>query len=441
MSDLIKQLEKSTKNHLIDIIIQLSEKSPSNMKDIKTMLASHDPEKLSSLLMREVKSLSQSSHNYDYNQSKEVSDIIYDVMEKVDSHLVIDAPDLAIKIIKALIDLDKKLFDHIDDSYGNLGIAYFSLYAVLDIAFLNSSESADDIAKYIVETYLDDPYGNRSDIIRQINLCLQGEKSFALERVIAGHEMNNCHEVVLRKKFADLSGDVDKYIEVVDSDKNINSSSLCEIAERLLNADRPQEAIVWLLKIEDDDYRSQEKNSLLVKAYQNVGDEDKAQELRWQTFEKYCYVEDYNSYIENASKSDMTEIENKAIKCAQNVKYLQHGVSFLHEMKWYDFLENLLMKRYDEIRGEDYHTYRSLLTDLAKRGKYLVASLLRRKLAQSGVAKAQSKYYKYAASDYKACTDYAEKVMDWKSFSTHDDFTKKFKESHKRKKAFWMLVN
>ena len=66
--------------------------------------------------------------------------------------------------------------------------------------------------------------------------------------------------------------------------------------------------------------------------------------------------------------------------------------------------------------------------------------MLRRKLAQSGIAKAQSKYYRYASSDYKLCNDYAKKVTNWKTFANHGEFIAEFKQKHKRKKAFWSMI-
>lgn len=387
-----------------------------------------------------MRSLDKTAHTYDYKQSNEVSDIIYDIIGKVDKHLVSQTPDLAIVILKGLIKIDGKLFDHIDDSYGYLGTAYYSLYEVLDKAFTNSNETPEEIAKYVIETYLHDDYGNRSDILKQINTCLQGEKALVLEKVIANYNMEPYYQTAIRKKLSDLSGDVDKYIQAIKNDGHLDSSDICDIAERLLKANRPQEAIDWLLKIKNGNYGARSKDSLLVEAYQSSGSKEKAQQLRWEIFKKHCYIDDYKAYIKYIPKKEMKLAEANAIKVAQDVEYLSYGVSFLKEMKLYGLVEALLLKRFDEVNGEDYHTYRSLSTSLTKHGKYLIASLLRRKIAQCGVAKAQSKYYKYAASDYKLCSDYASKVKDWDKFPTHDEFVKSFKEAHKRKKAFWALI-
>ena len=440
MKKLKNELQALPASELIDIIIQLTSQSDKNITLVNTLLASHHPEKLAKLLMKQVKLLSKSAQSYDYKQSQEVADIIFDIITEVDDHLVKKAPDLAIQILKHLIQLDKKLFDHIDDSYGNLGTAYYSLYETLDKAFAESSSDPEMIAKYLIETYLDDDYGNRSDILRQIKTCLQGEKANALETMLGNYQMDAYQETEIRKKVADLSGNISKYIEAIENSGRIDSSDICDIAERFLKAGQPQQSIDWLMRIKENDHGADTKNNLLVDAYEQLGNKEKAQELRWEIFNKFCFIEDYKEYMKHVAKEDRESAEKRAIKLAQETKTLCYGITFLKEIKKYNLLNDLLLERFDEVDGRDYHTYRSLSTTLAKQGQYLIASLLRRKLARGGVAKVQSKYYRYAASDYKLCNDYAKKVTDWQGFPSHDEFLANFKETHKRKKAFWMMV-
>jgi len=440
MKKLKDELQDLPTSELIDIIIQLTDRSDKNTTLINTLLASHHPKKLADLLIKQVKSLSKTAPSYDYKQSAALSEQIYDIVAQVDDHLVKKAPDLAVQILKLLIKIDKKLFDHIDDSYGNLGSAYYSLYETLDKAFAASNSEPEVIAKYLIETYLDDDYGNRSDIIRQIKTCLQGEKSAALETIMGNYQMKDYQKADIRKKVADLSGNVSKYIEAIKNSGRVDSSDICDIAERLLKAGQTEQSIDWLMKIKKTDFRSGRKDNLLIKAYEHLGNTEKAQELRWDIFKEFCFIEYYNEYIKRVAKEDRESVEKKAIKLAQETQSLCYGVKFLKEIKKYDLLNDLLLKRFDEVDGQDYHTYRSLSTTLAKQGQYLIASLLRRKLARGCVAKSQSKYYRYAASDYKLCNDYAKEVTDWQGFPSHDAFLANFKETHKRKKAFWAMI-
>lgn len=441
MSKAIEQLQKLSSKNQVDIIVNLMEQSNKNEKIVKTALASHDPKKLATLLTKEVNTLKKTASSYDYNEGDEVSDIIYSIIKKVDKHLVEQKPELAIDVLKKLIAIDKKLFDHIDDSYGYLSTAYYSLYEVLDSSFSFSNESPEEIAKYIIETFLDDSYGNRSDLLRQLKLSLQGKKALALETLIKNYKTDSYKAKVILEKAADLANDVDKYINIIKSNGKMSVADICEISEHLIRVGRFQEAANWLLGIQDaHDYKAELKDALLVTAYDGMGKAEEAQKLRWKMFKRNCSVNKYKQYIKNIPESKKDKVLSEAIQIAQNSEHLYLGISFLNDIEEYNLLEELILVRYNEVNGTDYGTYRSLSTTLAKQGKYLSATLLRRKLAQGCVVKAQSKYYRYAASDYKLCNDYAQKVQDWKEFHDHVSFLNEFKEKHKQKKAFWALI-
>ena len=67
----------------------------------------------------------------------------------------------------------------------------------------------------------------------------------------------------------------------------------------------------------------------------------------------------------------------------------------------------------------------------------LAATLLYRELVQATLDKATTKYYKYAAKDLVECDTLAERIEDWESFQTHEDYIDTLREENKRKVRFW----
>lgn len=57
------------------------------------------------------------------------------------------------------------------------------------------------------------------------------------------------------------------------------------------------------------------------------------------------------------------------------------------------------------------------------------------------LAAARSKSYKYAASDLKLASDFAQHISDWKGYPTHADFLNQLRSQHPRKMSFWSLIN
>jgi len=95
----------------------------------------------------------------------------------------------------------------------------------------------------------------------------------------------------------------------------------------------------------------------------------------------------------------------------------------------------------DTLNGADYSQYRKLSTSLAKQGRGLAATLLRRALVADVLQRAKSQYYHYAVSDLKKANDFAQTVNDWQGFATHDTFMQTLQTQHARKSAFWSKLD
>jgi len=101
----------------------------------------------------------------------------------------------------------------------------------------------------------------------------------------------------------------------------------------------------------------------------------------------------------------------------------------------------IFLERGQEVKGHDYYVYQPISSALYKHGKALIASLLRRKLVENILEKTQSKYYGYAASDYKPAGDYAKNVTDWQGHYNHEQFIEALKQKHLRNRSFWELIS
>ena len=100
------------------------------------------------------------------------------------------------------------------------------------------------------------------------------------------------------ESIADLTGDVDAYIATViaNSDSEIGRRRL-GIAQRLLAAARPAEALEWVSEIEsryDDDHRVVD---IRLAALDDLGRPDDAQALRYAWFEKSLSIAHLNDYL------------------------------------------------------------------------------------------------------------------------------------------------
>ena len=243
----------------------------------------------------------------------------------------------------------------------------------------------------------------------------------------------------IHKRIADKKGDVDRYIMLCQK-TGIDGHEICKIAKRLNNAFRSEESIQWLLQIKPEDRGAHDKDKLLIEAYQLEGDDTAAKQVIWNRFKRRIDATDYLAYIKMADNDEKQKAQQEALEIAMQAEYISQGFQFLHDIGNYDAIETLFLQRGQEVKGHDYYVYRPISSALYKHGKALIASLLRRKLVESILEKAQSKYYRYAASDYKLAGDYAKNVDNWHGHCNHMQFIEDLKQKHPRKRSFWELI-
>ena len=92
--------------------------------------------------------------------------------------------------------------------------------------------------------------------------------------------------------------------------------------------------------------------------------------------------------------------------------------------------------RQDELDGGQYYILRPA-AKLLQNTDVFAATLLYRKMIQSVLEKAQSKYYHYGAADLVTCGILSSSIIDWKSLEDHKQYLMGLEVVHKRKVSFW----
>lgn len=440
------KLETLSQENLIDIICAVHDTGKDEKILIEQFIAAYNPQDLYKILNKQITSIKSSKRFIDYHESHDMACKIHRINSGIDSRLVKQSPDLAIKLCKRLIEIDGSIFGRADDSNGDISESYYATYEILDAAFYNSDLPVDQIADYLFDIYTHDDYGVRSHILNYFNKSLKKGADKRLETLILTNKLERYMTVNALKVIADVRNDVEYYIRIVkeynEEDKSrIPDHEICDVAKRLNHAFRGDETIELLENLDFNDYRYAQRANLLIEAYKLNGEDDKAKEVLWECFETFLQAKDYLEYVKLLSEEERQIARNKAIELTKAQGNIAVSLRFLYDVKEYDVIDNLIFENNQKLNAYDYSLYRKLSTDLAKNGKYLAATLLRRELVNNVLTKAISKYYKYAVSDLKKAGEFSLQVTDWHEFDDHDTFMEVIKESHKRKTAFWHQVN
>lgn len=238
---------------------------------------------------------------------------------------------------------------------------------------------------------------------------------------------------------ADIEGDVDDYIAAM-REGGMEAAYAPNIAERLIRAGRPGEAIDWLKRsrrpFDDDDTAHV---NLMVEALEALGKKDDAQDARWRYFEKSLNVDSLRAYLKRLPDFEDFEAERMAFEIAAKHRSVDTALEFFVAWPNLQRADEIVRMREKELDGGAYYRLRPAAEALEE--KYPAgATRLYRRMVESVLHRGSSKQYRYAARDLQSCIQLAPRVADEASLEKHATFMARLQQSHGRKYGFWSLM-
>jgi hypothetical protein len=238
---------------------------------------------------------------------------------------------------------------------------------------------------------------------------------------------------------ADAEGDVDAYIEaiVLGAREHMDAAG---VAERLLAASRPEEALAWVEK----DRRGRGPYdltlaSLRIAALDALGRTTEAQALRWQAFEQTLSATHLRDHLKRLPDFDDVEAERRAIAHAMTFPDALTALNFLIAWLAHEAAVALVHTRLGELDGRHYETLGKAAEHLADEWPG-AATLLYRAMVLSVLERGFSNGYKYAARDLGNAASVAKRMPAESGIPDHDAFVAGLKAKHGRKYGFWTLA-
>lgn len=450
-----KQLIALGADTLAELLMAEADDNAALRKQLDLAVIKTNPQKLAKKLSQQINGIKRANRFIEWRQAQTFVRDLYKITTAIEQDLLPQDARLAAELIEAMVALDKHLCERMDDSNGALGGFFHSLIILWGEAWhqMAHKDSALLIEKVLYHLHHDD-YGVKAGLIQAMKKPLGESGLEALEAQVI-KEQHRLERYVLSKtleEIADARGDVDKYIETVKKQTPLRISTVCQIARRLIDKWRCEEAIQWLLHEPDDISVSElqcnldqvtvaeiRRFDLLLQAYDAESLLDEAQALRWRLFELTLDAHYYQGLIRHQSADEVATLSARAM---QWVLHQYEGspsqiLGFLTTIQELEAAAHVVMTRYEALDERDYHCFRPLSKTLAQAGFNLSACLLRRKLIDGILNKALSKYYRYAVSDLNIATRLAQSIQDWHGFPDQTHYVTALRERHGRKKAFW----
>jgi hypothetical protein len=244
------------------------------------------------------------------------------------------------------------------------------------------------------------------------------------------------------QQIADAQGDVDAFLAQQSEAAKSVPIVAAGIAQRLLAAGRTDEA--WLaINAIDEDRRGWiplEWEQTRLRVLEALGRVDEAQTFRWACFERTLEIAHLQAYLKRLPDFEDMEAEERALSLGLGYADVHRALLFYVSWPAPSHAAELVLSRAAELDGYHYEILEAA-ADLVELKHPLAATVMRRALIDFALEKARSKRYRHAARHLLECESLAKTITDYGQFVAHEDYVKRLRTDHRRKKSFWSLLN
>lgn len=381
-------------------------------------------------------------------------------------------PGMALELIWRFLGLAGSVYERCDDSNGELGGVFYMARQRLGTVAEAADAAPEKLADQTYVALTANGYGQYDGLIDILKSALGAtglarlkERMIELsntpvarpsdaERAVVGYGMGGpmyADEIAERsrrltvqialKDIADAEGDVDAYIAQYDDATRRVPKIAAGIAQRLIAADRPTEALAMLEAAEHGDGRRPwpvaDWDDAHIAALDALGRHADAQSARWSVFERMLSAPHLTAYLKRLD--DDLDVEEQALDYALRYPGVLQALDFLCAWPDLDRTARLVIDRADELDGNCYGALTPAAQALADRSP-LAATLLLRAMIDFTLAGARSSRYKHAVRHLAECGRLAPAIDDFGGFETHADYEARIRHEHRRKTKFQSLI-
>jgi hypothetical protein len=103
-----------------------------------------------------------------------------------------------------------------------------------------------------------------------------------------------------------------------------------DVAERLLEAGQPREVLDWLWGTDVPHHERECRADLRIAAYEQLGQQDMAQRVRWRWFTRTLSRRHFDDYVAQIPAEERQTVQHRAIRLARAHPKLRQAAQFLH---------------------------------------------------------------------------------------------------------------
>ncbi|MEK1892986.1 MAG: DUF6880 family protein [Rhizobium sp.] len=464
-----KNLEVLGAERLAELLIEISTGSAATKRRLRIELAGKQS---SAEVAREVtKRLSSIERSRSVINWRRVKALKSDL--ETQRHVIVDTiassdPDEALAVMWRFMGLARSIFERCDDGNGTIMHVFYQ--TCVDLGTIANAAKPDPrlLAEQTFRALQDNDYGQYDRLIENLSPALGPEGLDRLKslfddwakapvdtpaeagRVVIGwgssgpvyeDEINLRHRnSTIRsalEQIADAQGDVDAFIAQQSEQARSVPMIAAEIAQRLLKADRAEEAWDAINRVEMKGRPAPfEWEEARLDVLEALSQRDEAQAFRWQCFEQSLNERHLRAFLKRLPDFDDLEAEENAFNYVSRFQDVHQALAFLVSWPALDKAATLVRTRAAELDGDHYE----LLTPASEhlQQKYpLAATIALRAMIDFTLDRAKSSRYRFAARHLVECERLSTKISDFDTFTSHPGYVAELRGKHAKKTGFW----
>lgn len=259
----------------------------------------------------------------------------------------------------------------------------------------------------------------------------------------------------LRQVIADARGDADAFI-ALELAMSPERPDLAAVAERLLAAGRPEEALDWVRRKQkrgpvivtredliaggvDPSGPERAREAVEIRILDALGRKDEAQTLRWSRFEQGLDPQALRDYLARLPDFEDEEALDRAFTHAASRKDPHGGLYFLIRWPNLDRAARLVLDRRSEWSGRIWELL-APAAEALEPDHPLAASILYRALIDDILERGRSPAYGHGARHLQRLGELAAELEPGELQPSHADYVARLRKAHGRKTGFWSQV-
>lgn len=405
------------------------------------LATSGSDQELAEVLAGELDAIEANRPHYDDGSGQDLARSIDRICAAISRDLVSRAPRAAANLLRRLMRLHASITAQVRDRDGVIGSAIED--GITDFGHACAALPDNDRRKLpgeIAALVLEDSYGVCRRLIPSCREALGPDGLAELEGLFrqrldkAGNTSSpDRYHACLQglAENSDARGDVDSFIEVQHL-AGTEERAVMEIANRLVGADRLDEALQRLEHAVGGEQRHYGLAGLRIEVLDRLGRGDEAQQVRWGMFLRTLSAATLEGYLSRLSQVARPRVTAAA---AERHRDVHAALALLADIAP-DAAAKLVCRRLAEFSGDAVFSLRPVAERLAP-AHPLAAILLHRLMADAILARARSASYAGAVQDLVMAEAAAARVQDWQGFPTQEEYRLAVARQHRAKVAFW----